>query len=274
MKPAPMISITDAMGDPALFGPHFEGPSWDMWRAVIKAAFCEPMTDAERKLFREIAEREPPAHRVSELDVAAGRGAGKDSIASFLVSAIAMQFDPRTAKLRPGEQVYCMCIAVDKEQAGIAFGMIRGFFETIPTLKGLVKKIGIDTIELRNRVVIRVSTCDFKSVRGRGVLCCIMDEVAFFSTKTAETGIAAANPDQEVLHAIQPGLARVNNSMLILISSVYRRTGILYNSWQRNYGKPNDDALFVLGSTRQFNFTFPQATIDRELLIDRPKVVA
>jgi hypothetical protein len=270
------ITITDAMSSSKLFGPFFTGPSWDRWRAVGKAAFGEheQLARSELTLFREVAGRDPPATRVSELGIVAGRGAGKDSIASFFAAATAVMFDPRTAKLRPGENVFVLCLAVDLEQAHICFNMTKAFFETIPTLKAMVKKIGSDTITLTNRVTIKVTTSSYRSVRGRGILVAIFDECAFWKTEAAVTGFTntpAANPDVEVHAAISPGLARVPNSMLIMISSAYRRTGMLYNSWKQFYGKPDDNTLVVLGTTTQFNLTFPQTTIDRALLQDRPR---
>jgi hypothetical protein len=57
-----MIPITDALVDANLFGPWFAGPSWSTWKAVLKGAFCLPMDAAELKLFRAVAERDPPKH--------------------------------------------------------------------------------------------------------------------------------------------------------------------------------------------------------------------
>jgi hypothetical protein len=34
------LSILDFVDDERLLGPHFEGTSWDRWRAVLKAAFA------------------------------------------------------------------------------------------------------------------------------------------------------------------------------------------------------------------------------------------
>ena len=260
------ISITRAMTDPALFGPSF-GPTWDYrWLPVIKGAWAEPLSATELPVFREVAGRDPPKHRVSELVICAGRGAGKDSIASFLAAYTAMSFNPRTAKLRPGENVYVLCLAMDKEQAGICFNMTKAFFETIPTLKAMVRKFGPDTITLSNRVTIKITTNDYKSVRGRGILVAIMDECAFYQT---ENSTAAANPDVEVKAAISPGLARVKGSMLIMISSVYRRTGILYDAWKQNYGKPIDDIpdiepLFICRACGQRGADVPLRANDGE----------
>ena len=74
MKP---ISISAAMESRALFEPYFRGPSWSVWKACLKAALAEPMSDAELMDFTSVAGRQPPDKRVRELIVAAGRGAGQ-----------------------------------------------------------------------------------------------------------------------------------------------------------------------------------------------------
>ena len=80
---AAAISVSDAMASPKLFAPFFSGSSWDTWRAVIKAIYAERMNVAELEAFRSVAERDPPAKSASEVVIVAGRGAGKDSIASL-----------------------------------------------------------------------------------------------------------------------------------------------------------------------------------------------
>jgi hypothetical protein len=114
-----LISITDAMRSDKLFAPFFVGSSWNRWRAVLKASFAEPLSKTELETFREVAERDPPTHRVKEMAAVVGRGGGKDSIASFIAAYIAITFSPRAAKLRPGELAYVLCLAVDRDQAGI-----------------------------------------------------------------------------------------------------------------------------------------------------------
>ena len=42
------LDIVQAMDHPGLFKQWFDGPSWGGWRAVLKAAFCLPMSKAER----------------------------------------------------------------------------------------------------------------------------------------------------------------------------------------------------------------------------------
>jgi hypothetical protein len=255
------IGVVDAMNSPRLFGPHFAGASWDTWRACIKAMFAERMSDRELAVFRSVAEREPPRKPVSEAVFVIGRGGGKDSVASLIASCIAINFDPR-GKLRPGEVATIMCIAVDREQAGIVASYIKAYFETIPALTAVVKTIDRDGVTLRNGVVILVASNSYRSVRGRSILCFIGDEVAFWRSEDSAT------PDFEVAGAVAPGLARMSGSMSILISTAHKRSGLLYQKWRDHYGRDDDDVLVVRGTTLQFNPTFNAKTIERQLASD------
>src|SRR6202030_4389015 len=120
-----------------------------------------------------------------------GRGGGKDSTASGVATYVAISFDPK-GKLRPGEKAVVMLLACDREQAGIVFGYIRGLFEQVPALRAMVNRVSNDAIELSNNVVIEVHTNSYRSVRGRSIICCIMDECAFWRDENF------ASPDIEV----------------------------------------------------------------------------
>jgi hypothetical protein len=86
------IGVAAAMSSPLLFEPYFRGPSWDTWRAVVRAAYAEPMSGRDIELFRAVANREPPKSRVSEFVAAVGRGGGKDGIASLIATVHRHQF--------------------------------------------------------------------------------------------------------------------------------------------------------------------------------------
>jgi hypothetical protein len=255
------ITVSEALASPKLFAPFFAGSSWDTWRAVIKAVYAEPMNDSELERFRAVAERDPPAKPVSEVAIIVGRGGGKDSIASLIATVTAVTFDPR-GKLRPGEKAVVMCLAVDRSQASIVYGYIRAYFEQIPALAKLVRHIDNESIELDSGVCVEVHTNSFRSVRGRSLLCAIFDEVAFWRSEDSQ------NPDFEVAGAIAPGLARIADSALILISSAHKRSGLLYQKWKDHYGRNDPDVLVVRGSTLQFNPTFNAKIIQRQLADD------
>ena len=161
--------------------------------------------------------------------------------------------------MRPGERAYVLCLAVDKSQAAIAFRYIAGYFEHIPALAAMVTNVGPSTIDLANGVTIEVIVNSYRAVRGRSILAAIFDEAAFWRDENF------ASPDIEVYNAVRPGLARVPGSMLLIISSVHKRSGLLYQKIKACHGKDDQACLAVMGSTRQFNPSFPQHIIDKAL---------
>jgi hypothetical protein len=90
-----MITASAAIADDALLGRGFRGASWATWRAVLRAAEGLPLDDDQHQAFARVAERDPPARRVRELWCIAGRRSGKDSVASAIAAAAAM--NPRVA---------------------------------------------------------------------------------------------------------------------------------------------------------------------------------
>ena len=68
--------------------------------------------------------------------------------------------------------------------------------------------------------------------------------------------------------AITPALASLSpGSMIIGISSPYRKAGLLYKKYKKHFGQ-NDDVLVIQAPTRSLNPTIPQELIDRELADD------
>jgi hypothetical protein len=260
-------SILDFIGDDALLRSSFSGPSWDRWRAVLRAAFCLPMSRRDLALFAEVAgDRAPPTRRVKELVCAIGRGGGKDSIASALAVFIATTSD--FSHLRPGERGTVMCLATDRDQAGIAFNYVKALLEETPLLRPLIRRVDGDRIVLRNGAEIIVVTNNTRSPRGRTIACAIYDEAAHWR------GEDFASPDTEVDNAVTPGLMRFPGSLKIIISSVHRRSGLLHDKFAKHFGQDDDATLVVLGTARQFNPTLDPDEIDRQLALDPEKAGA
>ena len=49
------MNILDVMNDQEAFAPWFEGPSWDSWRVILRAAYALPMSPQELEVFAELA---------------------------------------------------------------------------------------------------------------------------------------------------------------------------------------------------------------------------
>ena len=259
-RASPAMTPASAIAPGGILAPYFGGPSWKRWIAVLRAAYGEPLSPDEHRLFREVAERDPPVEPVKELWAIAGRRAGKDSIASAIATVASLQ--DYSAQLRPGERATIACIASTRDQSQIVFRYIKGYFEAIPALAALVQRATDDTISLTNSTEIVVSTNSFRAVRGRSIVVAIMDEIAFYRSDES------ANPDSELYNAVLPAMATFPSALLIGISSPYRRSGLLYQKWQASYGKPDADVLVVRGSSRLFNETLSQKLVDERLARD------
>jgi hypothetical protein len=236
------MNIIQAIDDRNLFAPWFAGASWDPWKIVLKAIFAIPMSDAEKKFFRTIADREPPDEPVKEVWIIAGRRAGKDSVASVLAAHLAAMFSDGD-RLRPGERAALLCLAVDRDQAKIIMSYTKSYFTDIPLLAELVTRETASGLELANKVDITIATNSFRSLRGRPILCAILDEVSFYRDDSSAT------PDEETYNAIKPGTATLPGSIIIGISSPYRRAGLLFKKYEEHYGKPSNVLVIKAPST-------------------------
>src|SRR6266849_2005910 len=249
-----VLNIIETIEDPRLVGPWFSGSSWDQWKAILRAIYALPMTESERAQFRAVADREPPDKPAREVWIVAGRRAGKDSIASVIAAQAAAFFDPK-GKLRGGERAVVMCLAVDRPQAKIVLNYIRSYFTDIPYLAQMVRRETADGLELSNSVDIVVATNSYRTIRGRSVLCVIFDEVSVWRSESS------AAPDVETYHAILPGMATLPGSMLIGISSPYKKSGLLYDKWREHYGREGD-ILVIRAPSMVLNPTLDQRIID------------
>ena len=97
----------------------------------------------------------------------------------------------------------------------------------------------------------------------------IADELCFWYADATY-----ANPDIEVLNAVEPGLATTGGP-LILASSPHARRGVLWELCKRHYGAGGDPLILVAHSpSRTLNPSLPQRVVDRALEKDRPRAMA
>jgi hypothetical protein len=217
------------------------------------------MSSQEVEFFRSIAERDPPSKRVKELWIIAGRRAGKDSIASLITAFSATFFEDRD-RLRPGERVLCACLACDRDMARIILDYTRSYFTDIAPLAAMIRRESRDGFELNNSVDIAISTNSFRNIRGRAILCAVLDECAFYRDETS------SNPDEELYRAIKPGMATLSDdAMLIGISTPYAKRGLLFKKFAAHYGRDDSDVLVIRAPSLLLNPTLDQSIISAAL---------
>jgi hypothetical protein len=229
---------------------------------VLKAAYALPMSKHDIQLFRSVSDRDPPKKQVKQLWIVAGRRAGKDSVASAIAVHAAIGADSIAHLLRPGELASVLCLACDRDQSSLVLRYIQGYFQRSELLRDLVKRETQIGLELANNVEVIVATNSYRAVRGRSVLCCILDEVAFYRDEDFATS------DKQLYAAIEPSLATLPGSMVIGISTPHKRAGLLYERWRDFYGRDDDDVLVVRGPSLAFNPTLDPKIIEQALARD------
>lgn len=259
-----MTNYAAACRDPHLFGPWFDGPSWATWRVLDKAIFGEPLSDDELSVFRELTGRdEAPAEPASEVWIIAGRRASKTLKAASIgvyLATIGAELLGYRARLQRGERGVVQVLAVDRDQAKVALGYVKGFFEQ-PLLARMVSRDVQDGLELTNGLAIEVATNDSRRIRGRTVCGIVMDEIAHWRS---DVGL---NTDEEVYRAAVPATATMPGAIVLGISSPYSARGLLWRKYKGHWGKPGR-TLIVKAPSLLLNPTLDHRIVEEALESD------
>jgi hypothetical protein len=243
-----MTSIITALDHPQVFAPFFQGVTWRAWRVFLKALFALPLADEhELKLYRHHTGRiEPPATPFKETAVVVGRRGGKSRVLALAATYLAAFLD-YSPYLAPGEVATVAVIAADRKQARTIFRFIIGLMRGVTPLAAMIEDEMAEAIKLSNRVTIEIHTASFRVTRGYTFAAVLADETAFWRDENS------ANPDVEIFRALRPGLSTIPGAMLLNASSPYRKTGVLYTSFQRHFGRDGARVLVWRGTTAEMN---------------------
>lgn len=262
----PTVDIDVALRDPALLGAALGDPrSWSTWLATLRAAWGLPLDAEQRERFDRVAGgRRPPIRRVRELWCKIGRGGGKSRMAAAIAVHTALL---QRHRLAAGEIAYVLCLSPTIAQADIVFRYALSFIENSPVLRRQVIDATAHEIRLDGNVIIGTHASSYRSVRGKTLVCVILDEVSYLRSEES------SNPDVEVYRAVLPSLIR-SNGQLIAISTPYMRRGLMFTRHRDFFGTDDADVLVVEGSSRAFNPQLDEAAIAKAMADDPESAVA
>jgi hypothetical protein len=223
--------------------------SWAPWRVFLKILSGISLTPDEHLLFEKCTGRTREfGAPVSEAWVVVGRRGRKSAIAAVL-GVHAAVFKDWTPCLAPGEVGRVLVIAVTKDQAQQVRGYAEAILRSHTDLEALIKSVDSESITLTNGIELACVANSFRSVRGRSVVCAILEETAFWRSDDSAT------PDREVLRAVTPAMltTKKHGALLIGISSPYSKRGLLYEKWKEHYGNDYSKVLVWQADTLTMN---------------------
>jgi hypothetical protein len=201
--------------------------------------------------------REPPRGAFKELWAIVGRRGGKSFMAAVVAVFLGLFFD-FTKYLSPGEFGTIMIVAADRSQGQVLFRYVKGILNSNRVFKQYIANELAESIELTNRIRIEVMSASYRSIRGRTVVAAVFDEISFWHRE-------GVSPDKEILAAARPSMATIPTSRLIVISSPYARSGVLFEHHRDYYGKDDQDQILIWQApTRVMNPTIDAGLIERE----------
>lgn len=263
------MNIIDALHDDRFFKTLFDDlDSWANWEIYLKALFGLPISESERPLLKAATGLESVSKEGYDTSyVIASRRSGKSRIASCIAIWLST-FKDWKKELAVGEKAMILIVANDKDQASIIKSYISEGLASVPSFKRLVKKDKAWTIELRNGVIISVKAGNYRGIRGYTLLAVILEEISFYRSDES------ANPDKEIVRAVQPGLATLKGSLQLAISSPYIQKGVLWESWKKWWGKSEEGSPLIWKmDSLTMNPTLNKKKID-QAFIDDPEAAA
>ncbi len=206
-------------------------------RVAIDGCTFEDLTDAEREaaeqMFGDVSNVPEVARRT--VVAALGRSSGKTEICAGIAIYKALTVD--LSKCGPGDIPRAFVIAPDTDTAAITLERAIARLEENEELRACV--IGEPTkgvITLRRpdgrevRLEVKAATRGGKSIRGRSLICVILDEAALFY------GDSYVVNDREIVKAARPRLLR--GGVILLASTPWSEEGLFYDLFAKNHARP------------------------------------
>lgn len=180
-----------------------------------------PLWPGQKKIIDELFE-DNITHAVWCL----GRRSGKTLLAAIAaVYMCFMQDNYFTRRVRKGEKWYIVTVANDQGQSKIALDTIRQLILNSPLNQEIVRETAFE-IEISNSCTFQAIPASARASRGKAVVACLLDELAFQIEGDANRGAKA------IYDALSPSIAQFGKHGKILeLSSPWLAQGLFHDHY-------------------------------------------
>lgn len=248
-------NIIEALESPKLFGPAFEGDSWENWKAFLSAMYGLEMTPSRLLTFQEATGRLMPNEKgyLENYAIIGSRG-GKSRICSACAVWECL-FGGWPDKLSRGETGYAIIVATSKDQGiKIVLSYVKGLLRLFPNT--IIRETE-DSVFLSNGTAVIVKAANEAGLRGFSSIFIGLDELAYFRDEQA------VNPAESIIVSLLPRLKK--GGRLLGISTPAAKSGYLYQVFKDFYGQEDNDILVWKKETLAMNPSFHEGLIKRFL---------
>lgn len=238
------MTTIEKMQDAQLYGglPAYRDlSSWMRWMIFVKAVKGLPLTKRERVLFTYHTGRStyhPPPGGFPEACAIVGVQSGKTSIVSLFLDEGALEGAPGT-----------VAVAIAQDARGSMRTLLkyaRQPFETLPMFQAEVSRDTADVLELRRGTSLAAYPCKPSAVRGLMANVVVLDEAAFFVSTDG-------NPTDHEMMRVARGRTAMTGGKVIVISSPYGQSGLLFDLHRKHYGVDDSPRLVWQGAAHEMN---------------------
>jgi len=152
-----------------------------------------------------------------------GRRSGKSDRIGGFIAAYEVCLGGHTQYVREGQDVFWLYIAQDLPTAELNMKFVAMALKMSPLLSKYILKDKIEEIPLKNGITIRPEPPNIRTGRGAAVVGVTMDEFGFWYKDSK-----SANPDFEVVRALEYSLSQFPNSKQVRLSTPWTREGLLF----------------------------------------------
>lgn len=226
-----------------------------------------------------------------ELILVLGRRSGKSTlsaiIAAYELYKLLRRMSPQGHYGLPANsEIRILCVANDKEQASIVYGDMSGYIDNVDYFKSSMTNQTLSFMRFqtdqdrkkygkggRSTITATFKSSIAKGLRGRGIICYILDEIAFF----VDDGKSSA---EQVYRAVNPSIAQFSpkdpknkhrptgpsDGRAIMISSPDARDGFFYRQYQMSLsgGNASKNMLMIQAPTWEVNPTLDKSYYEVE----------